>query len=75
MNPPATKGPDFKHVCHADDFLAPGGILVAITSPWQPATLAELRKRVKTVTAEPIPAGTFKESGTFIATQFLILKK
>lgn len=71
MNPPFTKNQDIKHVAHALQFLAPGGVLVAIMSP--NVDRAGFQKLIagRHHHIESIPAGTFKESGTNIATILL----
>lgn len=82
MNPPFTRGQDIAHVEHAYNFLKPGGILVAITSPgWtfrQDNKFADFRnwltREVKSITID-LPAGTFKESGTMIATKLIVIHK
>lgn len=68
MNPPFTKNQDIKHVTHALKFLKPGGILVAIMWPntERPAFKAMIEGRDCEV--YPVEAGTFKESGTDVAT-------
>ena len=67
-------GQDYKPVCHALKFLAPGGILVAITAPnWKPEQLNTLRNH-GVLTVKQIPAGTCKAAGTSIATTLLVLK-
>lgn len=81
MNPPFTKGQDVEHVVHAYDFLKPGGVLVAIVSPaFRFRCEIKFRKfrglheevsDVETV----LPAGTFKESGTGIATVLVRWRK
>lgn len=77
MNPPFTKGQDYKHVIHALKFLAPGGRLVSIMMPnikdrtskeWLSATA---RRTVKYIA---VPAGAFKESGTTIATSLVVIE-
>ena len=86
MNPPFTQGNDVEHVRHAYDLLLPGGRLVAITSKaWQSHDDKKSRAfrdwhcgLVEDGLAsfpEELPEGTFKESGTGIATLLLILLK
>jgi 16S rRNA G1207 methylase RsmC len=69
MNPPFDHGSDIKHIEHAQTFLEPGGRLVAICSdgPRQRAAFADAEFY------EPLPAGTFAESGTGVNTAIVIL--
>ncbi len=76
MNPPFTKSQDIKHVNHALTWLAPGGILVAIMLD------SQTRKGFQEIIAKYNPEiieverGTFKESGTSVATVIVkIVKK
>jgi predicted RNA methylase len=80
MNPPFTKGQDILHVLHAWEFLRPGGILVAIISAGSGIGKAkdkkafeELMENARSISA--VPAGTFKESGTNVATTIIELRK
>lgn len=81
MNPPFTKGQDMAHVLHAWTFLKPGGRLVAITSPgWRTGrtkAATEFRNfaRAFAVHEDDVPAGTFCESGTDVATVLLVMKR
>jgi len=86
MNPPFTAGQDIEHVQHAYSLLEPGGRLIALTSPsWMPsanskpkafrAWLRELLDKGLAVMPEEIPAGTFKQSGTNIATVLIAVEK
>lgn len=81
MNPPFTKDQDIKHVLHAWKFVKPGGLLIAITSlGW---TFGETK--IKRSFAEFVDThcearinldpGTFKESGTNVATILIKLQK
>lgn len=67
MNPPFTKGQDVKHIQHAKNWLSPGGKLFAVVpdkeNPKLTAAGAELVER--------FPVGTFKESGTSVATRLI----
>lgn len=81
MNPPFTKDQDVKHVMHALQFLKPGGKLVAIMSP---AWRTKANKACEALRAElghynykidHVPAGTFKDSGTNIATIILEVER
>lgn len=83
MNPPFSKGQDIAHVRHAFQFLKPGGHLVAITSTgWQQHSSRIASREFREFVAEhsalnvmELPAGTFRESGTDIATLMLCLAK
>jgi len=74
MNPPFENGQDIEHVRHAFRFLKPGGRLVAIMSPApffrQDRRAAEFREWFEAMGGERVdlPAGSFKESGTGVAT-------
>lgn len=72
MNPPFIGGADIKHIKHALQFLKPGGRLVAICAGG-PRQASELRPIVDSMggTWEPLPADTFKESGTGVNTVLL----
>lgn len=74
MNPPFAKQADIDHVLHAFQFLLPGGRLVAIMS-----ASVSFRSNRKTEafrefvyahggTIEPLPEGSFAESGTNVNT-------
>ncbi len=81
MNPPFERGQDIEHIRRAFDFLKPGGVLVAITSPsWTfnaQRKFADFREWFDSVDGEKtdIPAGAFKESGTNIATVRVVIRK
>jgi len=86
MNPPFTAGQDIQHVLHAYDLLSPGGRLVALMSPGWISNVDStpsifrgwLGKQVERGFAEEpevIQAGTFKQSGTQIATVLLVINK
>lgn len=83
MNPPFAHGADVAHVAHALKFLRPGGRLAAIMSPgWTfkkdraSSAFRALIKRESNDCARwsPLPAGTFKESGTDVATGVLYVQ-
>lgn len=80
-NPPFTKNQDIEHVRGMYNLLHESGRIVTITSKhWQYASgkkESEFRKWLNTIDSEVIevPAGTFKESGTNIATNILIINK
>lgn len=77
MNPPFGNLQDIKHVEHAARFLKPDGVLIAITSPSfqhrNTSAAAAFRDFAEASQAqvEAIPAGTFRESGTEVATVLL----
>lgn len=77
MNPPFGNLQDIKHVEHAARFLKPDGVLIAITSPSyqfrSTAAAAAFRDfaNASQAEAQDIPAGTFRESGTEVATVLL----
>lgn len=70
MNPPFVNGADIKHIKHAFGMLRPGGRLVAICAggPRQEAALKPLSD-----SWEPLPSGTFEESGTGVNTVLLTM--
>jgi SAM-dependent methyltransferase len=70
MNPPFSNGDDIRHIRHAVTFLKPGGRLVAICAggPKQHEQLKPIA-----ATWEPLPAGTFEESGTGVNTVLLTI--
>lgn len=77
MNPPFQRGQAVKHTVHAMRFLRPGGRLVGLMDAGvlyrsDKATTA-FRARIEELggTFEKIPAGTFSESGTEVATVLL----
>ncbi len=72
MNPPFENGQDIQHIRHAITLLKPGGRLVAICADG-PRQRDKLRPFVTTF--EPLPAGTFKESGTSVNTVLLTVTK
>ncbi|CAN7770205.1 methyltransferase [Variovorax sp. LjRoot290] len=77
MNPPFGNLQDAKHVEHAAQFLKPDGVLIAIMSPsYQSRATAVATKfrdfaEASQAVVESIPAGTFRESGTEVATVIL----
>jgi len=85
MNPPFTNGQDVDHVRHAYDLLLPGGRLVSVMSPsWRHNSarkFAAFREWLAGMedegraSVEELPAGTFKESGTDIATVIVVVQK
>jgi hypothetical protein len=81
MNPPFTKGQDIAHVTHALGFLKPGGRLVALTAPgWRFAENQAARSfrallDILGAHVEEVPAGTFKASGTGVATVLVVVDR
>jgi predicted RNA methylase len=81
MNPPFERGQDCEHVARAWEFVKPGGALVAIMG----ASVSFRKQRpysgfrdfveANGGTFEPIPAGTFAESGTGVASVLLTMTK
>lgn len=81
MNPPFEGGQDLEHVRHAFEAVKPGGRLVAIMGAGvtfrQDKRFADFRAWAEEMGGEfvEIPAGTFKESGTGVASVMLSLRK
>jgi len=75
MNPPFSNAQDIAHIKHAIHFLKPGGRLVAICAggPRQERELLPLVEASGGIW-EPLPAGTFKESGTNVNTVLLTIE-
>jgi 2'-5' RNA ligase len=81
MNPPFENGQDVAHVQHAYELLKPGGRIVAIMG--EHAFFANDKKSVAfrewlqahDGTSEKLPEGTFKESGTGVASRLVIVDK
>lgn len=65
MNPPFKMRRDIKHIQHALDFLAPGGILVALclSTDRRREAFSEIAEHFET-----IPAGAFRAEGTGVET-------
>lgn len=72
MNPPFADGDDIKHIQHARQMLKPGGRIVAICAggPRQAEQLEPISELW-----EPLPAGTFKDSGTNVNTVLLTIEE
>jgi predicted RNA methylase len=74
LNPPFGNLQDVRHVEHAAKFLKPDGVLIAIMSPGyqfrntSAATKFREFAEASQAMVEDIPAGTFRESGTEVAT-------
>ena len=81
MNPPFSGGQDIQHIQNAYTLLAPGGKLVALSSPSWTFNSAKKFKEFRSWVAEngyyyeDVPEGTFKESGTNIRTLLLEIEK
>ena len=82
MNPPFSKGADIAHVRHAfDHYLKPGGRLVAIMSegPFfrQDRAATDFRNWLHQQggDAEPLPAGSFRDSGTGVNARIVVVDK
>ena len=82
MNPPFTRGQDVAHVAHALAFPARNCTLVAVMTPtWTTSdkqTARALRLQLERGydwRTEPLPDGSFKESGTNVKTVLLIAKR
>ena len=81
MNPPFEKGQDIDHVLRAWELLKPGGRLVAIMSPgpfFHSTRKAETFREFFDAAggeAHDLDAGTFKESGTNVASKLVIIDK
>lgn len=81
MNPPFSRGQDMAHVTRAFGFLRRGGVLVSVMSPhWTFAEDKQSEEFRRFVAShinswEPLPDGSFKESGTNVKTGILTLHK
>ncbi len=71
MNPPFHMRADIRHIMHARQFLKPGGTLAALCMDTPHRQLA---LRPMADLWQPLPAGTFRQSGTNIATIMLTMK-
>lgn len=81
MNPPFERGQDMEHVRRAFNFLKPGGRLVSIMAPGfqyrqdrRAIGFREWLEDLEHFTAE-LPAGTFKEAGTGVASVVVYIEK
>lgn len=80
-NPPFTKGQDIDHIRHMYRCLAPGGRMVSVCSTSflhrTNRKHVEFQDWLNEVDAErhSIPEGTFKSSGTMVATCYLVIDK
>lgn len=81
MNPPFENGQDVAHVRHAWGFVRPGGVLVAIMGAGvmfrQDRRYSDFRAWADDLGGEfvEIPAGTFKASGTGVASVMVAIRK
>lgn len=80
MNPPFEKGADVQHVRHAWGHVKPGGRIVAIMGEGvffrNDSASTDFRAWLDEVGySEPLPAGTFKESGTGVNTRLVVIDK
>ncbi|NTV70049.1 MAG: SAM-dependent methyltransferase [Azonexaceae bacterium] len=72
-NPPFSRGQDISHVIHMWGFLHPGGVLVSLMSPGWRTGRSKTELAFQTFATdvgadiEALPAGTFKVSGTHVA--------
>jgi predicted RNA methylase len=75
MNPPFAKRADIHHVQHARKFLKPGGILVSIVSAGVFFREDRLTREFRNdcIRIEPLPDGSFTESGTEVRTAIVKL--
>lgn len=81
MNPPFAGMADIKHVTHAYEFLKVGGLLVSVMSSGvmfrQNKLTAQFREFVESVGGrfDPLPEGSFRESGTMVNTVIVSIPK
>jgi protein-L-isoaspartate O-methyltransferase len=71
MNPPFDHGLDIRHIQHAFELLAPGGLLVAICADGG-------RQRAAFKDAElyeSLPPGTFAQAGTMVNAALVVIEK
>jgi predicted RNA methylase len=76
MNPPFAKQADAQHVLHALKFLKPGGRLVAIMSASVTFRDTPWYNKVRELAAsiEPLPPGSFKDSGTSVNAVLVVIQ-
>jgi len=80
-NPPFSNNQDIKHVLHMWKTLVPGGTIITITSRhWEFSNNKQettFREFIRTNNAkiELLPSNTFKESGTSIETNLIVINK
>ena len=72
MNPPFENGSDIKHIKHALTHLKENGVLVALC-----ANGSRQQEQLKPLSDywEPLPEGSFRESGTNVNVALLIIRK
>ena len=72
MNPPFENGSDIKHIKHALTHLKENGVLVALC-----ANGSRQQEQLKPSSDywEPLPEGSFRESGTNVNVALLIIRK
>lgn len=81
MNPAFENGADMIQIRHAYNMLAPDGVLVSIMAPSfeyrNDRRSTEFRDWLNTVNAtwESLPNGSFKSSGTGVATRLLVIER
>lgn len=80
MNPPFSRQQDIDHVLHAWKFLKPGGVLVAVMSGGTDFRSNKKALAFQTLInehghIEPLPQGSFEESGTGVNTVLVTLEK
>jgi hypothetical protein len=81
MNPPFEAGQDIDHVRHAYGFLRPGGALVAVMSEGPffrgDKKATAFREWLASVggKSHPLPADSFKESGTGVNARLAVIRK
>jgi hypothetical protein len=76
LNPPFSSGADIAHIKHAMAMLKPGGgrlVAICANGPRQNAELLPLVERCGGIW-EPLPDGSFKDSGTNVSTVLLSLE-
>lgn len=71
MNPPFHMRADIRHILHARQFLAAGGLLVALCMAGHHR---ETALRPLAASWETIPAGTFRQTGTNVETVLLTVR-
>jgi hypothetical protein len=72
MNPPFKQGRDIVHIFHAMNQIEPGGRLVGLCYG---GSRQERALRPLSILWEPLPPGSFKESGTRTSVVLLVIDK
>lgn len=81
MNPPFRNQQDMQHVLRAWEMVQPGGTLVAVVSPAYTYRMTKQADAFRAwldqyvVEEQPLDPGTFKESGTLVATRLVVARK